>query len=283
MSIIPTNSTRSARTNCVSNQVYVSLLTWSSPALRRLMKWAAPSKRAPTMNSLSRAITAKPAGGKSASPHLVQKLNGTRSIRNPLAGLSKSQLLQEAEDFAEQHGLSDQVAHFRRAALAAQKPDDSNSIPELLESDRAALVTEKHHRWKHPKALYFTILMNSISAAVQGWDQTGSNGANLSYPEAFGIADFGDACEASGTCSRNSWIIGAINSAPYMAICLVLVHGSLLVLCGRPRNADVSRPARGSPIRSTSIVADATSSSSVQSSVSRHQSGKPCPKAGYRS
>ncbi|KAM0330134.1 hypothetical protein ACHAQA_004307 [Verticillium albo-atrum] len=143
------------------------------------------------------------------------------SIRNPLDGLPKDELLRRAEAFARTHGLTDETEHFKRAALAAQNPNGFDSIPELLESDRAALVTEANHRWKHPKALYFTIFINSVAAAIQGWDQTGSNGANLSYPEAFGIADVGEACESAGTCSRNSWIVGAINSAPYMAICVV--------------------------------------------------------------
>jgi hypothetical protein len=65
------------------------------------------------------------------------------------------------------------------------------------------------------------ILLNSIGAAIQGWDQTGSNGANLSFPQEFNIADTGAFCEAAGTCENNSWIIGAINSAPYMAIALL--------------------------------------------------------------
>ena len=33
----------------------------------------------------------------------------------------------------------------------------------------------------------------------RGWDNTGANGANLSFPQEFGIAD-------------NTWLIGVINS-----------------------------------------------------------------------
>lgn len=36
-----------------------------------------------------------------------------------------------------------------------------------------ALTDEVLHKWKQPKALYFTIVCCSIGAAVQGWDQTG--------------------------------------------------------------------------------------------------------------
>jgi hypothetical protein len=117
--------------------------------------------------------------------------------------------------------LEDELSILRKGALLAQEPDNFEAVSELDEDDRAVLRIEKTHRWRHPKALYFTIILNSISAAIQGWDQTGSNGANLSFPQAFGIADTGPQCAAAGTCERNSWIVGAINGTPYMAIALL--------------------------------------------------------------
>ncbi|OLN96579.1 Polyol transporter 5-like protein 1 [Colletotrichum chlorophyti] len=144
-----------------------------------------------------------------------------KPVRNPLKDIPKHQLLASAEEFAFSHDLVAEVEFFKKGALVAQNPLDYDRIRELTETERTTLRDEIEHRWKHPWALYYTIIMNSISAAIQGWDQTGSNGANLSYPEFFGIADKGDACLIAGTCERNSWIIGAINSAPYMAICIV--------------------------------------------------------------
>lgn len=55
---------------------------------------------------------------------------------------------------------------------------------------------------------------------VHSWDQTGSNGANLTFAQSFGIPDTGPECTADGTCESNSWIIGFVNSSPYIAICL---------------------------------------------------------------
>ena len=124
------------------------------------------------------------------------------------------------ENYAREHQLTDALPLLKKGALVAQDPTGFEVIEELDEVDRELLRDEKQHRWRHPKQLYFTILLNSISAAIQGWDQTGSNGANLSFPQSFGIADTG-ACEALGACEKNSWIIGAINSAPYMAIALL--------------------------------------------------------------
>ncbi|KAI0908125.1 hexose transporter [Ustulina deusta] len=142
-------------------------------------------------------------------------------IENPLVDIPKARLLRNVEDFVAKYGLSDDVELFKKGALAAQSPQSFDTIPELNDYDRGLLKDEITYRWKHPKALYLTIMMNSIGAAIQGWDQTGSNGANLSYPKAFGIADTGESCMVAGTCARNSWIIGAINSAPYMAITII--------------------------------------------------------------
>ncbi|CAK5278309.1 unnamed protein product, partial [Mycena citricolor] len=62
------------------------------------------------------------------------------------------------------------------------------------------------------------VILCSIAAAVQGWDQTGSNGANLSFPEEFGISTM-DADPAKA--SRNQWIVGVINAAPYLSASLI--------------------------------------------------------------
>ena len=62
---------------------------------------------------------------------------------------------------------------LRKGALVAQNPLGIDDIPELDENERVMLRNEITHRWRHPKTLYFTIILNSIAAAIQGWDQTG--------------------------------------------------------------------------------------------------------------
>ncbi|APA16016.1 hypothetical protein sscle_16g107860 [Sclerotinia sclerotiorum 1980 UF-70] len=146
--------------------------------------------------------------------------NPTGEIRNPLIGIPKHQLLQDVEIFANKHGITEILPVLTKGALVAQSPSHADKIVELDDEDRRVLSEEVTHRWKHPKQLYMTIILNSIAAAIQGWDQTGSNGANLTFGEALGIPDTGPTCEAQGTCDRNAWIIGAINAMPYMAICL---------------------------------------------------------------
>lgn len=47
----------------------------------------------------------------------------------------------------------------------------------------------------------------------RGWDQEGSNGANLSFPAQFGIA----AERGTPNFERDRWIVGLINAAPFIA------------------------------------------------------------------
>lgn len=147
--------------------------------------------------------------------------NTSGEIRNPLVGIPKDTLMRDVEDYAHQHDLVQAVDLLKRGALVAQDPDHIEHIEGITPEETTALKEEKTHRWRHPKTLYFLITLGSIGAAIQGWDQTGSNGANLSFPQEFGIADTGPVCTAAGTCQRNSWIIGAINSMPYMTIALL--------------------------------------------------------------
>jgi hypothetical protein len=112
--------------------------------------------------------------------------NATGEIKNPLLGIPKHELLADVDQFADKYGMQEQRELLRKGALVAQNPADFENIVELNDVDREVLRTEITNRWKHPWSLYFTIILNSIAAAIQGWDQTGSNGANLSFPIEFG-------------------------------------------------------------------------------------------------
>ena len=126
------------------------------------------------------------------------------------------------EQYATNYGLQDILPELRKGALAAQSPHMTDSIPELDDADKEAFRVERERRWHHPKILYFSIFLSSIAAAIQGWDQTGSNGANLSFPDALGIDEGPKGpCAAKGVCERNQWLVGAINSMPYFAIFLL--------------------------------------------------------------
>ncbi|ORY85065.1 galactose-proton symporter [Protomyces lactucae-debilis] len=127
-------------------------------------------------------------------------------VQNPLAHLTQEQLLSDVDAFCAENELSDLADDIRRGALVAQSPHDFGHV-NLTTEERDHIQREVTHRWKHPLALYVTIIVCSIGAAVQGWDQTGSNGANLSFPQEFGIGSDSD---------YDTWIVGLVNAGPYI-------------------------------------------------------------------
>ncbi|KAF2719860.1 general substrate transporter [Polychaeton citri CBS 116435] len=110
--------------------------------------------------------------------------------------------------------MEDKVDLLKRGALIARNPAEWASVDGLTNEEREILGFEAIHRWKHPWRLYFTIIVCSIGAAVQGWDQTGSNGANLSFPQEFGIGN-GENPDSPNQ-QRDSWLVGVVNAGPYL-------------------------------------------------------------------
>ncbi|KAF2119071.1 hypothetical protein BDV96DRAFT_370210 [Lophiotrema nucula] len=140
--------------------------------------------------------------------------NFDAKVANPLSGIPYETLMRDVEDFATEKELTDLIPILKKGALVAQAPSKFEELEILDDADRAALAKEKGHKWSHPLALYFTIIVCSIGAAVQGWDQTGSNGANLSFPREFGIGE-GDN-EGHPHRWRDNLIVGVVNAGPYI-------------------------------------------------------------------
>ena len=140
-----------------------------------------------------------------------------------MAGIPRATLFRNVEDFAREAKMDEQIPLLQKGALVAQDPPAFESIDELDDHERDALRNEVLHKWRQPVALYFTVILCSVGAAVQGWDQTGSNGANLSWPIEFGVPDTipkvnGVSTPAPGVdYAYNSWIVGIVNAGPYIA------------------------------------------------------------------
>ncbi|KAI1818972.1 sugar transporter-domain-containing protein [Xylaria intraflava] len=153
--------------------------------------------------------------GHGTASHVDINQNLDAKIQNPLAGIPREQLLADVEDFAQENGLNEYVPLLRKGALVAQDPtgfEDIRGAEALDEAEIYALKREVTHKWRVPLTLYLTIATCSIGAAVQGWDQEGSNGANLTFPTQFGI----------GTQSTHDvFLVGLINSAPYIGAALI--------------------------------------------------------------
>lgn len=102
--------------------------------------------------------------------------------------------------------MTEHVALFGRASLVARDPQRFETIAELTADERNALIYERDHKWHGPVMLWYSIGLCAIGAATQGWDQTGANGANLSFPQEFGIDGEG----------RDEWIVGLVNSIIFL-------------------------------------------------------------------
>ncbi|KAF5022002.1 hypothetical protein F66182_5959 [Fusarium sp. NRRL 66182] len=135
-------------------------------------------------------------------------------IKNPLWGIPRGKLLADVDDFCRKKDLNDYRHLIRRGALVAQDPtgyEDIEGGEKLDDKEIQALRDEILHKWRVPFVLYLTVATCSIGAAVQGWDQTGSNGANLQFPYAFGIGS---------ESIHDKLLVGLVNSAPYIGTAL---------------------------------------------------------------
>lgn len=132
-------------------------------------------------------------------------------VENPLKRKSHEQTVAEAREWAEGHGMQEYASLFARAALVARDPERFERLGELEAEERDALIYERDHKWHGSKMLWYSISLCAVGAATQGWDQTGSNGANLSFPEEFGINEG----------AKNEWIVGLINAIIFLTAGLI--------------------------------------------------------------
>lgn len=133
-------------------------------------------------------------------------------IQNPLMHMSENECIADVNGFAKEHGFEDIQPLLVKGALISRDPTNFANVPGMTEEEKTAVANEVLHKWRQPKVLYFTIILCSVGAAVQGWDQTGSNGANLSFPTALGIPT-----QDNPNAARNQWYQGLINAGPYIA------------------------------------------------------------------
>jgi hypothetical protein len=119
----------------------------------------------------------------------------------------KARVIADAEQFCRDRGLEEHSELFARAALVARHSIAFESVGELEPEEREALLYEREHKYKGTFWLWYSVILCAVGAAVQGWDQTGSNAANLSFPKEFGI---------DSETGSDPWKVGAINSAIYL-------------------------------------------------------------------
>lgn len=129
--------------------------------------------------------------------------------RRPLRTLSREGTSDEVTKFAKANNLMHKLKLFQKSAALLQSDVLIEQIPNITIHDIKALQRETLRQWSQPKMLYFTIFVCSLGAIEQGWAQTCMNGANLYFPEAFGI---------DSKSPRDSFIVGLINSGMYLSV-----------------------------------------------------------------
>ncbi|KIK94971.1 hypothetical protein PAXRUDRAFT_11736 [Paxillus rubicundulus Ve08.2h10] len=129
-------------------------------------------------------------------------------LENPLQGIPYDRLLGDVEVFANEKSLLHILPELKKGALLAQDGECYTRVDGFSEDEKRILAEEVSNKWKQTGALYQMVVMTSLAAAVQGMDEAVINGAQIIYPRQFGLGD--------PTSQRNSWIIGLINSAPYL-------------------------------------------------------------------
>ncbi|KAI6118445.1 hypothetical protein F5141DRAFT_619625 [Pisolithus sp. B1] len=145
----------------------------------------------------------------------------TLNLENPLRGIALEHLMTDVEIFARERGLMNILDDLKKGALLAQDSQGNrilhypcSSVIDSLkaykrynyytDADIKYLEDEVHNKWSQTGALYYVVVMSSLAAAIQGMDETVVNGAQLLYTKQFVSP------------SRDSWLVGVVNSAPYL-------------------------------------------------------------------
>lgn len=134
----------------------------------------------PSLSHHEFSISIEKQGDAATAREWAQDVNSTTTntkLKNPLAGLTREQLLNDVEAFAKEKDLEHILDDLRKGALVAQDPREFEQMDALTESEKELLRREKTHRWSQPFMMYFMTILCAGSAIVQGMDQTAVNGA----------------------------------------------------------------------------------------------------------
>ncbi|GAA6038856.1 hypothetical protein JCM8097_002930 [Rhodosporidiobolus ruineniae] len=143
--------------------------------------------------------------------------NPNAVLENPLLGISPERLAEMGRLFAREKGLNEYETEFAKGAQIAQNPLGFEALTLLTEEDREILRFEVAKKWNQPWQMYSLVICCSMAAAVQGMDESVTNGANLFWAPQFGL----HTGENDPGHEKNEWILGLVNGAPYLC-CAVL-------------------------------------------------------------
>lgn len=76
--------------------------------------------------------------------------------------------MRNVEGFAREHDLRDILPLLKKGTLIAQNPS-FEEVESMDENELETLRYEHAHKWRQLRALFMTIFLCSVGAAVQGW------------------------------------------------------------------------------------------------------------------
>ncbi|GJN92927.1 hypothetical protein Rhopal_005970-T1 [Rhodotorula paludigena] len=150
--------------------------------------------------------------GSTAEDALEQQKRVDALMANPLIGKSQEELFRDVDEWCERIGLTESRDLFYKAALVAQDRANFERLTQLSEEEKDILRREVSNPYLQSKTLYWTVFMCSMSAVVQGMDQSVINGANLYWPEQFGIGS---------SSTSDTLLLGLVASSPYLCASLL--------------------------------------------------------------
>ncbi|KAI9690870.1 MAG: hypothetical protein M1822_008489 [Bathelium mastoideum] len=150
----------------------------------------------------------------SVSAAALKRAEMNAILANPLRGKSEKELMDLGVEYAQTHALvsPEDMRAFKLGAVLAAAPNKFDNCPDLTQDELEVLRKEWSNKWSQPPLMYIVIILCSTCAAVQGMDETVVNGAQIFYAKQFGIG---------GTDSRSTWLLGLLNSAPYLCCAFI--------------------------------------------------------------
>ncbi|KAF2853721.1 MFS general substrate transporter [Plenodomus tracheiphilus IPT5] len=138
-------------------------------------------------------------------------------IDNPLAHLSRKRLRRSAKEFAERINVdSPDFDFWIKAALVARYQQVAHlcgRIRGITPLEKVAIEKQRSQGfWQQPRPLRVTIVTLCLAAIIQGWVQTGLNGANNTWPDE--LLGSGPGLPKQ---TREIWIFGGVNAVLYFS------------------------------------------------------------------
>ncbi|CAN3377323.1 hypothetical protein DIURU_003427 [Diutina rugosa] len=125
---------------------------------------------------------------------------------NLLAHYTEEDVMNLGRHFAEKYDLDPEL--FARAAALSRAPEDYQDMPFITDDEKQILYREIEHPYTSiSPAVFWVIMASSISAVIQGMDESVINGASLFWPKAFGVVE---------GFKNYDLVQGLVNGAPYL-------------------------------------------------------------------